>query len=207
MKQFVVISLFLTLVSCLSEKTVTRKYYTIETPGEISAPDTRPESVIPGICEIQRPVVDPVFEKNQIANRRMSHEISYYMYHQWAVRPADAIWEFVYDVIRQSGLFREVSVRYSRMIPEYKILTSVHKLEVVEINKSMSAHIDIGFRLVLNSNDSILVEHRADRTEDMEEKNMNLFASEISEIIFEELMTFSLMIGEKKQSLNSVEVR
>jgi len=193
------VSFIIMLISCMSEKTIIRKYYTLEIPEDTSIviPDTF--KAIPGKCEISRVDINPVYEKNQIVNRNKSNEITYYMYHQWAVRPDEAIREILHEYIQNKKLFENVSTRYTRSIPDYILETSVNDLEIIEIDKSFSAHVNIEFVLLLNSSDSILVRHQADRTEPLEQKNINVFASEVSNILFEELEVFAnlIMVNEK----------
>jgi len=153
--------------------------------------------IIPGKCEIAKVNVNPLYERTQIVNRGKSHEITFYMYHQWAVRPADAIRVMVGDYMQNKKLFESVSSRYSRTIPDYRLETSVKDLELVEMNNSFSAHVNLEFELVLNINDSVMVKHKADRTEPLERKNMNLFASKVSIIFFEELEALADLINKK----------
>lgn len=199
MKQYIIasISIILLLTSCMSEKTVVRKYYTLELPDDknITASDTL--SLIPGKCEIGRVNINPVYEKNQIVNRNKSNEITYYMYHQWAVRPDEAIMELLYKYMQGKRFFENLSTRYSRSIPDYRLETSINDLEIVEIDKSFSAHVNLDFSLILYSNDSILVRHQVDRSEPLQRKDMNLFAREVSNILYEELEVFTDLIKEK----------
>ena len=175
MKPYIItiISFILLLTSCISEKKIIRKYYTLEIPEDTYniAPDTL--NLIPGKCEIGRVNINPVYEKKQIVNRNKSHEITYYMYHQWAVRPDEAIREILHEYMQNKRLFENVSTRYSRSIPDYRFETSVNGLEIVEIDKSFSAHVNLDFMLILNTSDSILIRHQADRTEPLKKKDMN----------------------------------
>jgi len=182
------------LSSCISEKSVTRKYYTLELPPEISISSKMTSGSIPGKCEIGRVSIDPLYEKNQIVNRSKSHEVTFYMYHQWAVRPSDAIRSFISDYLNNKRLFESVSERYSRSIPDYVFETNIRDLEVVENGNSFSAHISMEFALVMNSNDSVMVKYEANRIEQLDKKNMNLFAYSVSNVLFEELETFSGLI-------------
>ena len=206
MKPYTIISVsfIILLISCMSEKNIIRKYYTLEIPEDtyIMKPDT--SMTIPGKCEIGRVDINPVYEKNQIVNRNKSNEITFYMYHQWAVRPEEAIREILHEYVQDKKLFENVSTRFTRSVPDYILETSVNDLEIIEINKSFSAHVNIEFLLIRNNNDSILVRHQADRTEPLEQKNINLFASEVSNILFEELEIFaSLIMVKEKVFLNS----
>lgn len=197
MRKFVIAltCMFLLLSSCIPEKNVTRKYYTLELPETyISTMQPAPER-LQGECEIGRVSVNPVYDRNQIVNRNDSHEISYYVYHQWAVRPDEAIRELLYNYLDTKNIFERVASRYSRSIPDYRMEASIEKLEIVD-NNSFSAHIQMEFTLYDNSNDSILVVHGADRKEPLQKRNLNLFALEVSNIFCEELEVFTDLIGD-----------
>ena len=184
----------LLLTSCISERNVIRKYYTLEIPEEriIVGSDTIPQ--LPGKCEIGQVNINPVYDRSQIVNRNDSHEITYYMYHQWAVRPDEAIRELLRGYLKNINLFEDIPSGYSRSIPDYSLETLVDKIEIIEKNKSFSAHVKIEFVLLMNKNDSILVSHLADKTEPLGTKNLNLFAGEVSKIICGELDVFAGLI-------------
>ncbi|MDT8401762.1 MAG: ABC-type transport auxiliary lipoprotein family protein [Bacteroidales bacterium] len=191
---FTFAAFFLVLTSCISERNVSRKYYTLEIPEEkfIVEADTIPP--VPGKCEIGQVNINPVYDKSQIVNRNDSHEITYYMYHQWAVRPDEAIRELLRSYLKNKKLFEDISPRYSRSIPDYRMETLVDKLEIIENNKSFSAHVRIEFMLLLSKNDSILLTHQADVIEKLDTKDLNLFAGEVSNIIYRELEAFAGLI-------------
>ena len=205
MKSFCIIitSFIFLLTSCISEKNIIRKYYTLEIPEDINIVIPDSSKAIPGKCEIGRIDINPVYEKNQIVNRNESNEITYYIYHQWAVRPDEAIREMLQEYLHKKKLFENVSKRFARSIPDYIFETSVNDLEIIEINKSFTAHVNIDFRLVDNNSDSILIRHQADRTEPLKQKNINLFAREVSNILFEELEVFAELIREKEEVFHS----
>ena len=183
----------------MSEKTVVRKYYTLELPEETH--NIRPDTamMIPGTCEIRQVMVNPVYDNREIANRSDSHEITYYMYHQWAVRPAEAMREILYGFLSEAELFEAVYKRYNRDIPDYFFEARVNDIEVIEEGETFSAHLNISFSLIDNSNNNVILSHRADRMEAIKRKDINLFASELSSILYEELMTFELLLRDRKE--------
>lgn len=200
-----VLSFVVILTSCMSEKNIMRKYYTLETPAEAYAPESDTLQAIPGKCEIGRVNVNPVYEKDKIVNRNKSHEITYYMYHQWAVRPDDAIRELLLEYLQNRKLFDNISTRFAMSVPDYRLKTMVNDLEIIENGKSFSAHVNIGYILTKNTSDSVLVSHRADRIEPLKHKDMNLFAQAVSNILIEELEVFAEMLREEEEIFYSEE--
>lgn len=193
------------LTSCVAEKNIMRKYYTLEIPSDAYATASDTLWTIPGKCEIGRVNINPVCESNQIVNRNKSHEITYYRYHRWAVRPDDAIRELLSEYLQNRKLFDNVSTRFAMSVPDYRLKTMVKDLEIIENDKSFSAHVNIDYILTKNINDSVLVSHRADRIEPLKHKDMNLFAQAVSSILIEELEVFAKMLREKEEIFYSEE--
>lgn len=193
-----IITIFIIVFTgCISGKKIERRYYTIEIPVDQIAARNDSISQINGNCEIVQVAVNEVYEKNLIVNRARSNEISYYKYNQWAISPSDAITRVIKDFLEVAGIFQNLSDRYSGSVTDYRFWTSVNRLEVIEKNKSFSAHLNLEFRLIDNSNDMIIVSHKADRLNLLKQNDLNIFAREVSTMIHEELIIFSGMIMDK----------
>jgi len=183
---------------CMSKKTIVRKYYTIEIPAGLSPVTTDSVSVIYGSCIIDQVTVNPIYKKKQIVSRTRSHEINYYLYHQWAIEPSEAVKNMIQEYLESSGIFRSVSTRYSLSLPDYRLGTHVKRLELIESNRSFSAHLDLEFRIIDNSDDRVILAHKADRTIELEHKDLNIFALEVSKIICGELNMFIRIIEDNR---------
>lgn len=190
----IIITFFLLFSGCISRKAIVSKYYTIEIPSEQLLVPIDSNSIINGSCKIDQVTINPVYDKNQIVNRASSHEISYYAYHQWAIRPSESVINLIQEHLESCGIFAKVSARYSNSIPDYRFGTSVNRLEVIEIKNSFSAHLNLEFRIIDNSNDQVILSHKADRTSVLKQKDLNLFAREVSSIINEELKVFTMIL-------------
>jgi ABC-type uncharacterized transport system auxiliary subunit len=187
---------------CLSEKNLIIRHYTIEWSGERSEAETTNIPVIQGRCEIDQVEISPLYEKTQIVNRSDSHEVTYYRYHQWAIRPSVAVMEVIRTYLEDAALFESVSARYSRTIPDYRFSTNIRRLEVVESKNQFQAQLELDFRLINNVNGSTLIEHRAERSQDLANQDLNMFASAISDMLVSELETFESMIREGYSEFN-----
>lgn len=185
------------LSGCLSEKAVITRHYTIEWTGDHEEAGNTGAPVIEGRCEIDQVEVSPMYEKTQIVNRSGSHEVTYYRYHQWAIRPSVAVLEVIRAYLDGSGLFESESARYSRAIPDYRFSTTIHKLEVIESKNQFLAHLDIEFRIINNADGTILADHSSDRTEVLDKKELNLFAGTVSDMLISELRIFEGLIRER----------
>jgi ABC-type uncharacterized transport system auxiliary subunit len=194
------LGLMILVSGCMSEKALITRHYTIEWSDDRKEADGEDKSVIRGRCEIDPIQISPLYERMQIVNRSGSHEITYYKYHQWALRPSVAAMEVIRTYLEGANLFESVSTRYSRAIPDYRFSTTIRQLEVIESKTQFQAHLHLEFRIIDNSDDRILVEHRADRTEPLAEKELNLFASTISDILVSELRAFEARVRNQPEA-------
>ena len=85
------------------------------------------------------------------------------MYNQWAVKPSLAVMEMVTKYLEEAHLFESESSVFDRNLPEYRFTTTIHQLEVIEIQDQFSAHLNLEFQILNNSDNHILLHHEADR--------------------------------------------
>jgi ABC-type uncharacterized transport system auxiliary subunit len=189
--------LVIALTSCLSERTIVQKYYTLEVPEMAEPVQPKTAGVVPGSCELEQVKVRDLYNRHQIINRSGSNEVTFYQYHQWAVRPASSILELVLNYMEQKQVFEMVSARFGNVIPDYRLSTTVSRLEVVEEQKSFSARIQVEYQLKSNQNDSILVSHEVASLVPLANKDLNLFAETTSEVMLEGLDQFSALVRER----------
>jgi ABC-type uncharacterized transport system auxiliary subunit len=196
-----VLGLMILVSGCLSEKNVITRYYTIEWSGNQIEAGTANTPLIPGRCEIDQVEISPMYEKTQIVNRSGSNEVTYYKYHQWAIRPSMAVMEVIRTYLEDADVFESVSARYSRNIPDYRFSTNIRRLEVIESKNLFQAHLELDLKLINNADGRILIEHQADRTEALAKKELNLFASAISNMLVSELGTFEELIRQRSEEI------
>ena len=183
--------IFLLVGGCRSQKKIVIKYYTINL-GEITDTTKIVNSpVSEEACEIEPVNLNQAFAGFRIANRQQSHEITYYVHHQWAVKPEDAFTEINLHKIQNWGLFGNVSTRFWKLVPGYQIQTYIDALETVQNGDQLSTHLKVEFRLVDYKTKNTLVMHTADVYKPLGKKNINLFAQAVSESYYQQLLRFS----------------
>ncbi len=178
--------------SCGSQKVVTTKYYVIEFPVDNvrDAIDTIP-LMIEQYCEIVPVDVNPAYSTTQIANRSSTRAITYYSYHQWAIRPAESFSRLIVDYFMHVPVFAGVSDRFWRVQPDFHLETTIYRMEVVQEQSTFSAHLDLEFRLREVKRGREILHHRADRYITLYNRDLNLFASAIGDIFYQELQKLS----------------
>jgi len=173
------------------------RYYLIEMPVPQQTTESVEGPMLDASCEVTAVKVAPAYERNQIVNRSGSHEISYYKYHMWAVRPSVAVREVILRNLETAGVFRSVSDRFSLSIPDYQLLTRIKHLEVRENKNRFSAHLALEITLVGNESREVILAHQADRVTPLDDKDLNLFAGEISRMLGDELRAFRLKLADQ----------
>jgi len=190
--------------SCSSNKTLTTKYYVIEQPSHADTLHQVTDTLLNIWCEIGSVEIYPAFAVQQIANRTKSHELVYYNHHQWAVRPETFFTQMLIEHFGENNIFAGAATRFWRINPDYSLQTTVYKLETLNLNKQLAAHVELKFTLMDTQTNKTLYEYKVDRTEWLQERDLNLFASAIGTIFHEEIQTFSKQLvkelGPKKEA-------
>ncbi len=184
------IILFL-LSGCLSQRKATTKYYLIEMPDSLEFSVREKKPYLNGYCNISTVQVPPAFNTQKIAVRSNTHEIKYYSYHFWAQRTDETLTMTLEDYFLRSSVFEGISTRYLSTPPDYKIVTNVYQIEIVEQGEEISAHLSLEFRLTDTKENKLLLVHKVDRNKLLLNKDLNLFAGAISDLLYEELNIFS----------------
>lgn len=190
------IGILLASLGCKNQESVVKKYYVLETPEETTMVDTTSGVLVDEFCEVDQVNIYPAFSTRRIANRSHSHEITYYSSHEWAVRPSDVLTNMLVDYMNTRKLFKRAAERFWEVSPKYKIETTIYQIEVIKENKDLAAHLHLEFRLIENSNKEIVATYKTDRSELLEEKKINLFASTISEMFYAAMNDFSTRINQ-----------
>jgi ABC-type uncharacterized transport system auxiliary subunit len=194
-------AVILLLAGCRGQKVKDINYYIIETPKNVYWDDVNTEPLIEDVCQIDNVDVSPAFSSTKIAYRKQSHELTYYAYHKWAVKPGECFTRLLEEHLNHSHVFSHVATRFWKTQPTYDIKTRVYQLEAIQNDKKqLTAHLNIEFILIEHDTHKELIIHRADKQLPLEENSMNLFSKTISNIYFLEMQEFTAQIVEKLQN-------
>lgn len=188
---FLLLSLSLLASGCLSQKSAPARYYDLEYPAEpeVSINDT--VEPLDYSCLINVVEVYPAFAGSQIAIRENSHQIRYFSFNHWAVRPEQSLIYLMTEFLNRHNIFKTVYPPSLYIESDYTIETMIYHLELVEEGNDYHVHLNLEFRLNDGQTGEEILNHRADRKHLLEERNLNLFAASVSEIFIEELGIFA----------------
>lgn len=186
----VLVAVVLSMSGC-GRHAVLRKYYIIELPDPAGL-STRTTPVSDAACEILPVSVADAFASDRIAMRRDSYELTYYAYHQWAVPPGEATMQLIEQHLQDSRLFSSVSGRFWELLPDYRLQTRIHQLEVVRDDAGrLSAHLHVDYSLIERQTNTVVVFHDRDSIVPLPDRNMNAFAEAISGLLQQSLVDLS----------------
>lgn len=194
MRRTILLSLITAFLAagCGSQKEAIKRYYVIESLNDSTMVSTDSMHQSDAWCEVKEVEVYPAFDTRRIVLRDNSHQVRYFGNHEWAVPPAEFLTPIIIDYLAESGTFARVAARFWERTPDYRLQTTIFNLEVVSSQrKTFEAHLHLRFDLIDIGTDAILLTHNADRKSTLQERDLNLLASEISLIFNEELAAFA----------------
>jgi ABC-type uncharacterized transport system auxiliary subunit len=185
---YAVFLLILGSQSC-GERTLIRHYYILEEAGRENyyADST---TLTNAVCEILDTEVPPAYAQLRIAIRKKSNEINYYQYNYWAMNPSDNLTFMLERQVRRARLFARVQSGLLKKTPDFQIRSNVYNLEVLDSEDTYYAHLQMDLELLEYDTGKILLSYSFDKTEPLEERTLNLFASQLSGIFQEETEHF-----------------
>lgn len=177
------------LMGCRGSKPVSPRFYMIEYPG-ISVLSTDTIQPLPLTVEIADIDVHPAYTTSQIAMREDSHEINYFVNHQWATRPQVSLEKFAVSYFNHTPVFDHTDTRFWNIQPDYRLFITVYNLEVLRVGRDFYAHMNLEFRME-SSDGEIIEKHLSDQRRLLEKRDLNLFTKAVNNIFYEELNYFA----------------
>lgn len=193
---------FAFLWGCSNQKKVVNKYYVIELQKEEDSTVVE-HPLIDKYLEVPPVAVSAPYATNQIVNRSQSNEITYYVYHAWAVRPEDSFQKMMIRHFSQRSVFKDTNERFWKVTADYKLETNVYHIELISEKEDLIAHINLEFNVINNKSLETIITHKADIKKPLPQKDMNLFAASVSDIFHQELKTLTDKIISKLKTSTS----
>ena len=201
MKNILLIVVLLPLVftACRGTKSIPERYYNLHLPAAALEELQQGLGTIPGHCHINMVSVAPAYASHQIAIREQSHTIRYFSFNEWVQRPGYVLTDLKIAFLDQHQIFETISTGRPGDEAGYLLETTVHRLEVDNRDDAFAARLVIEFDFLDANTGRRLSNHKADRSMDLPERNLNSFAAAISELFAEELRNFTSQIMQKRE--------
>ncbi len=183
----------LVIAGCRSSQPIIHQLYLLELPSEQVIQWPEGLSGIPGSCEVTNVLLSPAYASHQIAIREDSHQIRYFTFNEWAMRPEQSLTRFIIDFLEKHQIFDEV--KHGRVITpvNYILETEVLHIELDNRHEDIRARLHVSFRLLdMDNGGRVAYQHIADSFQPLGRKHINEFAAAVSQLFMEELHTFSI---------------
>ncbi len=201
MKKILLLIIFPALLfsGCRSSQPIIQQYYLLELPADFEGSWPERAAVLPGTCLINTTDLAAAYATHQIAVREDSHQIRYFGFNEWAIRPEQAFSQLVLDFFEEHPVFEQL--KYGRVVhpPDYVLDTHVIAVELDAREDDFQARLKIHFLLTDGEDDQVLQSYRAERTVPLESKDLNSFAKAVSHMFAGELHAFSVKLLENKR--------
>ncbi len=178
------------IAGCMPRGSMPTRYYIIDYPAEVQV-DIEGPAPIQNSCLVNAVEIYPAYSTNQIAIRENTHEIRYFAFNQWAVRPEQSLTSIKIEFLKSHNIFQSLQTTALFAQADFTLETKVYHLEIVEENNKYLARLNLEYILKDNQTGQVMIDHRADRKSMLDERNLNLFAATISKMFIEELGIFS----------------
>lgn len=141
------------------------------------------ERPIPAATQVTTFKIPRSFDSIRIIARFSSHQINYYRYSLWAVRPQIAVADLIVQHINAYTLFHECQREFLHKIPDYEITGEIYQIELYDSDDYAAAHLKMVIELYDRSKNERVVIHEFDEERSIPVDNMTVFAKALSDII------------------------
>ncbi|MBM3329871.1 MAG: hypothetical protein FJY67_10455 [Calditrichaeota bacterium] len=181
------------LAGCAKQQLAT-SYYLIEYAPSPVNPQLKLSEPIPYRVQVRNFKIPRSYDSVRIIARYSSHQIDYYRYSLWAVRPQVAVADLLVQHIKAYNLFRNCQREFLEERPDFEITGEVTQIERFESEAYTAAHLRMRFEFYDSGSNDILLLHEFDREISIPPGNMSIFAKAVSDLISQESEQFLVKI-------------
>ena len=195
------------LMGC-SRQVSTTKYYLLEYRPIANNKKLMLEKPIDKRVQVVNFKIIRSYDSSHIIARFSSHQINFYRYSLWAVRPQIAIADLLVQHINAYQLFKDCQREYLDENPDFEISGEIQQVEKYESQEYTAAHLKMRFDLYDYNSKDRLVTYAFDREIPIPTGDMTIFAKVLSDISQDEAEKFLVNVVEwfKKQEADSTQV-
>ena len=186
----VIILIFCLIVIDCSTKAIQRKYYIVDYRHVLQDSSLTVKNPFPYKIQVQTMNIPRTFDRVGIVVRYSSHQLNYYRYNLWALRPQDIIADLIAKHISNYHIFQRCQREFLEERPDYEIYGVIEAIEKFENKSYTAAHLAMKLYLRTYEGYEDVLSHEFDREEEIPAFRMELFAKKLSDILREETDIF-----------------
>ncbi len=173
-----------------SSNSVYRQYFILDYKPVLQDSSLKLTKPLPFKVQVQTMKISQTFDRVGIVVRYSTHQLDYYRYQLWAIRPQIVVSDLIARHISNYNTFQSCQREFLDERPDLEIIGTIDAIEKFDNEAYTAAHFAMHLYLRnYNSYENILV-HEFDREEEMPSFRMELFAKKVSDILREEVDVF-----------------
>ena len=173
-----------------STKKLYRQYFILDYRPVLQDSTLKTEDPLPYKVQVQTMKIPRTFDRVGIVVRYSTHQLDYYRYQLWAIRPQIIVSDLIARHISNYNVFQSCQREFLEERPDFEIIGVIDAIEKFDNEAYTAAH--LAMKLYLRTYDSYenILSHEFDREEEMPVFRMELFAKKLSDILREEVDVF-----------------
>lgn len=188
------------LLAGCAKQSLETSYYLIEFTPTASNPKLALKTSFPYRVQVLNFKIPRSYDSIRIIARFSSHQINYYRYSLWAVRPQVAVADLIVQQVNAYRLFKDCQREFLDERPDYEITGEITQIERFESENYFAAHLKAELDLYDYNDKDILVSHEFDREVPIPAGNMTIFAKAVSDLLAEESEAFLVKVADHFRS-------
>lgn len=190
-KPFVCFILLLIIVFFACAQTqVQRKFFLLDYPGVASDSLKNFQGPFPYKLQVQTMKLNRAYDRTNIVVRFSAHQIDYYRYNLWAIKPQIIISDLINQQIQANHIFVKCEREFLDENPDYEIVGHIIAIERFHNEAFNAAHLAMILHLRRSHDFEIILKHQFDRQEELSNPDMTYFAKKLGDILREEVDKF-----------------
>jgi ABC-type uncharacterized transport system auxiliary subunit len=181
--------IFLFWLNC-STKSIYRQYYILDYRPVLQDSTLKIEKPLPYKVQVRTMKIPRTFDRVGIVVRYSTHQLDYYRYQLWAIRPQIIVSDLIARHISNYNVFQSCQREFLEERPNFEIIGVIDAIEKFDNEAYTAAH--FAMKLYMRTYDGYenILSHEFDREEEMPVFKMELFAKKLSDILQEEVDVF-----------------
>lgn len=208
-KLFLLLLALFLLAGCFGGKVPETRYYVLDYVP-LPHPERQKKGPLPISLRIAEFDVAEVYRRPELVYRQSAHELRFYNFHKWAVKPSHIIGDMVEKHIKQSGYFKDVSRSGVNFNPDYTLSGVVLAIEEFDSRNKWYAHLALSFSLEDHKKNQIVWQKNYDLRKGVPQQEPIYVIRELSyllEFTVNQVLQDLEKIMEDKNTLNTLEER
>lgn len=196
-----IISLFLT-IQC-AQTTIQRKYYLLDYPTTPRDSTLIPNTALPLKVLVQTMKIPRTYDRINVVVRYSSHQIDYYRYSLWAIKPQILVSDLINQQIQGYRLFQKCEREFLDENPDLEVIGFINAIEKFQSDAYTAAHLSMTLYLRRSDDFEPLVKHQFDRQVQLFQADMSFFIKKLSDILREETDLFIYKMSDYFKNQNT----